>query len=113
LPREWSRRLVDLNTEKLQDKDLLWADLVFVSAMIVQRESAGEVIRRSKVLGKKVVAGGPYWAKDTANYDDVDHVIVGEAEHLLPEFVRDFENGCARKVYSSPTMPDLKDTPSP
>src|ERR1041384_6868917 len=89
LPREWNTRLVDLNAEKLLDRDLRWADLVFISAMIVQRESAHEVICRSKALGKKIVVGGPYWAKDTANYDEVDHVIVGEAEHLLPEFIRD------------------------
>jgi len=113
LPREWNKRLVDLNAEKLLDRDLRWADLVFISAMIVQRESAHEVICRSKALGKKIVVGGPYWAKDTANYDEVDHVIVGEAEHLLPEFIRDFEKGCAKRVYSSPTMPDLKDNPSP
>jgi radical SAM superfamily enzyme YgiQ (UPF0313 family) len=113
LPREWNKRLVDLNAEKLSDRDLQWADLVFVSAMIVQKESAHEVIRRSKALGKKVVVGGPYWAKDTANHDQVDHVIVGEAEYLLPEFIRDFENGCAKRVYSTDAMPDLKETPPP
>ena len=113
LPAEWKKRLIDLNTEKLCDKDLEWADMVFVSAMIVQKESAHEVIRRSKAMGKKIVVGGPYWAKDTANHDQVDHVIVGEAEYLLPEFVRDLENGCAKRVYSSEKMPELKDTPSP
>ena len=110
-PREWNRRLIDLNTQPLKDKDLEWADLVCISAMIVQRQSANEVIQRSRALGKKILVGGPYWAKDTANHDQVDYVIVGEAEHLLPEFIRDFENGCAKKVYSSPTMPELKDTP--
>src|ERR1051325_3518942 len=110
LPRNWEKRLVDLNAEKLLDRDLQWADLVFISAMIVQSESAHEVIRRSKALGKKIVVGGPYWAKETANRTGVDHVIVGEAEYLLPEFIQDFENGCAKTVYSSPTMPDLKNT---
>ena len=28
LPREWNKRLVDLNAEKLLDRNLQWADLV-------------------------------------------------------------------------------------
>jgi hypothetical protein len=59
LPPKWNKRLVDLNTERLLDRDLQWADLVFISAMIVQSESAHEVIRRSKALGKKNCGGRP------------------------------------------------------
>jgi radical SAM superfamily enzyme YgiQ (UPF0313 family) len=113
LPRHWNKKLVDLNVEKLKDEDLLWADLVMVSAMIVQKESADQVIHRARELGKKIVAGGPLWAKDTADYEDLDHVIVGEAEHLLPRFVKDFENGCAIKVYDSEVTPLLTETPLP
>ena len=113
LPREWNKKLVDLNTQSLEDSDLLWADLVCISAMIVQRDSANEVIRRSRELGKKILVGGPYWAKDTARYDDVDYVMVGEAEYLLPQFVSDFESGSTKKVYMNSIMPDLKDTPAP
>ena len=40
LPPDWEKRLVDLNVTSLTDEDLAWADYVFVSAMIVQRESA-------------------------------------------------------------------------
>src|ERR1700752_5033695 len=36
-PRQWKIRLVDLAFENLSDEDLLWADLVMVSAMEVQR----------------------------------------------------------------------------
>ncbi len=38
LPSGWDKRLVDLNVSNLTDEDLAWADYVFVSAMIVQRE---------------------------------------------------------------------------
>lgn len=34
LPPEWSVRLVDTNVRGLTDKDLAWADCVFVSAMV-------------------------------------------------------------------------------
>lgn len=113
LPRHWTKKLVDLNTHKLKDKDLAWADVVMISAMIVQKVSAREVIRRSKAMGKIVVAGGPMWAKDTECIEGIDHIIVGEAEFLLPEFVKDFEEGKAKPVYSSPDMPNLQHTPVP
>ena len=44
LPEAWEKRLVDMNVESLDDDDLRWADLVFVSAMSVQKESVKEVI---------------------------------------------------------------------
>ena len=34
LPRAWSVRLVDHNTEELTDDDLDWADLVFTGGML-------------------------------------------------------------------------------
>jgi len=37
LPADWDARLVDVNVRSLKAKDLDWADLVFVSAMIAQR----------------------------------------------------------------------------
>ena len=45
LPSEWEKRLVDLNVTDLTQEDLAWADYVFVSAMIVQRESARTIHR--------------------------------------------------------------------
>jgi radical SAM superfamily enzyme YgiQ (UPF0313 family) len=113
LPGDWEKKLVDLNVESLRDKHLEWADMVMISAMIVQKKSAREVIARSKAMGKTVVVGGPLWAKDTADYDSIDHVVVGEAENLLPQFIQDFQNGCAKKVYESDEMPQLKNTPLP
>ena len=37
LPETWEKKLVDLNTGRLKDKDLIWADYVFISAMDIQR----------------------------------------------------------------------------
>ena len=58
LPEAWEKRLVDMNVKRLDDKDVRWADLVFLSAMSVQKESVKEVIRRCKTAGVRIVAGG-------------------------------------------------------
>ena len=42
LPEEWDKRLVDMNVSALPDKALEWADLAFMSAMSVQKESVKE-----------------------------------------------------------------------
>jgi hypothetical protein len=59
LPREWEKKLVDMATTKLRDRDILWADYVFITAMLIQRKSADHVIQRCQEIGTKVVVGGP------------------------------------------------------
>jgi len=39
LPEEREKSPVDMNVESLHDDDLRWADLVFINAMSVQKES--------------------------------------------------------------------------
>src|SRR5512140_2382977 len=64
LPSDSETRLVDLDAVKLTEHDLEWADYVFISAMIVQRDSARVIIARSKAAGVKVVAGGPLFTME-------------------------------------------------
>jgi len=59
LPKHWELRLVDMNVERLRDKDVEWADYVFLSAMLVHREAIAGIAARCQRLGKPVVAGGP------------------------------------------------------
>ena len=49
LPEDWNKKLIDMNATKLEDKDILWADYIFISAMSVQRESVDEIIGRCKM----------------------------------------------------------------
>jgi radical SAM superfamily enzyme YgiQ (UPF0313 family) len=115
LPEEWEKKLVDLNTTALTDKDLEWADYVFLSAMVAQQNSAREVIDRCKKLGTKIVAGGPFFNPkyEEWEFDDIDHLISGEAEDILPLFVEDLKKGCARHIYKSDEFPDIRGTPVP
>jgi radical SAM superfamily enzyme YgiQ (UPF0313 family) len=87
--------------------------MVFVSAMVVQREATRLVITRSKAAGVKVVAGGPLFINEYEDFPDVDHFILNEAELTLPPFLWDLENGCAKRVYSSPEFADTQKTPVP
>ena len=98
LPKHWERRLVDMNVRRLKDSDIEWADVVFASAMIVQKESLERVVRMCKAKGKRVVVGGPYVSTSAEHLPEADHIFVGEAEATLPEFVRDLERGEAKRV---------------
>src|SRR5512143_724967 len=93
LPESWEKRLVDCNVRKLSERDLRWADMVFVSAMVVQREAAYAVIARCKAAGIKVVAGGPLFLDEHDQFHDVDHFVLNEAELTLPLFLADLERG--------------------
>ena len=89
LPQKWNKRLIDLNIQSLQDKDIEWADYIAISAMTVQKDSVRTVIDRIHAAGKKVIAGGPLFTCETHQYDDIDHLILNEAEITLPEFIDD------------------------
>ena len=54
LPKEWSKKVVDVNTTELKDEDIEWADMVMISAMIVQSQSAKEIIKRCKEKMRKI-----------------------------------------------------------
>lgn len=113
LPRTWNLRLVDLNVTKLTDRDLAWADCAFVSAMVVQREAARQVIGRCKQAGLTVVAGGPLFTLESDQFPDVDHFILNEAELTLPPFLADLAQGAARRVYASDGYADMRRSPTP
>jgi radical SAM superfamily enzyme YgiQ (UPF0313 family) len=113
LPVEWDKRLVDLNVTSVTTKDLAWADYVFISAMIVQRDAARALIARCKDFGSKVVAGGPLFTMEHKQFPEVDHFVLNEAELTLPPFLADLANGCAQHVYASTEYPDIHRTPAP
>ncbi|MBM4030556.1 MAG: DUF4070 domain-containing protein [Planctomycetes bacterium] len=113
LPREWEKRLVDLNVRRLRDRDIAWADLVFVSAMAVQRDAARRLIARCQRAGKRVVAGGPLFTAEPDQFPEVDHLVLGEAETALPEFLADLGRGEPRRIYTAAQFPELHDTPTP
>lgn len=113
LPPEWSKRLVDTNTRKLTRNDLAWADMAFISAMIVQRDSTRRIIAQCKEAGLRTVAGGPLFNTEFNEFPDVDHFILNEAELTLPGFLSDVKRGCPKRVYSTPEFADMESAPIP
>ncbi|MDQ3010172.1 MAG: B12-binding domain-containing radical SAM protein [Acidobacteriota bacterium] len=113
LPGMWERRLVDMNIEPLKLADIEWADIVFASAMLVQKDSLRQVVEHCKSLGKRVVVGGPYITTNSADLPEADHIFLGEAETTLPEFVRDIELGQPKRIYQAAERPSLNPTPVP
>ncbi len=80
LPDTWEKRLVDTNVTLLRDEDITWADYVFLSGMVVQKESALSLIKRCKQIGARIVAGGPLFTAECEEFTDVDHLVLDEAE---------------------------------
>ncbi len=113
LPKAWPRKLVDLNVMSLSEKDLAWADLAFIGAMTVQRESACKIIARCKAAGVKVIAGGPLFTSEHGQFRDVDHFVLNEAELTLPLFLMDHEKGYAKRFYATDEFCDIRKTPAP
>ena len=111
LPKPWGRRLVDLNVRALKSSDIEWADMVFVTGMLVQKESLHEAVRKCKAKGKLVVLGGPYVTTTIEDLPDADHIFIGEAETTLPQFIKDLERGEAKRTYQAGERPPLSTTP--
>jgi radical SAM superfamily enzyme YgiQ (UPF0313 family) len=111
LPDSWERKLVDLNVRKLTTADIDWADMVFATAMLVQKDSLKEVVQRCKAHGKRVVLGGPYVTTTIEDLPEADHIFLGEAETTLPQFIEDLARGEAKRSYKAIERPPLSATP--
>lgn len=113
LPAEWPKKLIDCNVSKLRDKDIIWADYVFLTGMNVHLGSFREIVRRCNKLEVKVVAGGPLCTTQYKDLLGVDHFILNEAEITLPLFLEDLKNGNPKPVYRTDEFPDVSKTPVP
>ncbi len=113
LPDKWQKKLVDLNIESLNQKDIQWADYIFISAMNVQAKSAIELIELCKSQNKKIVCGGPLFTEEPESFKMVDHLILNEAELTLPRFLQDLKNGNPKQIYQSDKFANLENTPLP
>jgi radical SAM superfamily enzyme YgiQ (UPF0313 family) len=116
LPQEWAFKLVDLNVSEITLADWDWADLVILSAMIVQKEDLLAQIQEAKRQGKRVAVGGPYATALPHEVTEVgaDYLILDEGEITLPLFVEAIERGESSGIFrANGERPDVTGTPVP
>ena len=113
-PADWEIRLLDLCFDTLTDEDLLWADLVMISAMHAQRIDTLNVLERARNLNRRTFIGGPWASSEPELLLKVaDHVMVGEAEEVFAGIARALENGSAHALYKVIDKPALTESPIP
>jgi len=113
LPEKWNKKLVDMNLADLSDKDLAWADYVFLSAMNVQEESVREIVAQCNNAGTKIVAGGSLFTHEYERFPNIDHFVLNEGEITLPLFVEDLQQGKAQHIYKTDEFADVTQSPIP
>ena len=113
-PKAWTIRLIDRAFEELLEADILWADLVMVSGMLVQKHDIREILAWARALGKRTMIGGPYASSQPELVLSLaDHVVVGEPDEVFPQIASDLETGSARRLYTIHEKPDVRSTPLP
>ena len=113
-PPEWTLRLVDEALEDLKDEDLLWADVVMVGGMEVQKDGMREALTRARRLGRRTMVGGPYASSQPERMLALaDHVVVGEPDEVFAQIAADLESGAAQRLYEITEKPDVTHSPIP
>ena len=114
IPSSWEKRLIDTNIDKLTDEAILWADMVFISAMDVQRKSVKKIVNHVKKFNKKIVAGGPLFTGEYHDFPQIDTFVLNEGEITFVDFLNDFQSGHdLKKVYETSEYADIKSSPLP
>ena len=115
LPQDWEFELVDRNVRNVTEAEWERADLVILSAMIVQKDDLGAQIREAKRRGKTVAVGGPY-ATSVPHEVEVmgaDFLILDEGEITLPMFVEAIARGDNKGTFRTMEKPAVTESPIP
>ncbi|MEO0986954.1 MAG: B12-binding domain-containing radical SAM protein [Cyanobacteria bacterium J06639_14] len=116
LPQTWSYKLVDRNVRPVTEEEWIWADLVIISAMIVQKPDFVASIKAAKQHGKLVAVGGPYPTAlpHEAEAAGADFLVLDEGEITLPMFVAAVEQGDRTGTFrANGEKPAITETPIP
>jgi radical SAM superfamily enzyme YgiQ (UPF0313 family) len=116
LPQSWEFKLVDCNIRDVTDEEWAWADIVIMSAMIVQKDDILAQIATARQYGKPIAVGGPYPTSMPQEMREagVDYLILDEGEITLPLFVEALERGEPRGEFTANgEKPAVTDTPIP
>ncbi len=115
LPQDWEFKLVDRNIRAVTEEEWQWADVVILSAMIVQKDDLLQQIGFAKQRGKLVAVGGPYATSvpQEAQEAGADFLILDEGEITLPMFIEAIQKGETSGIFRATHKPDVTTTPIP
>lgn len=114
LPQEWEFKLVDRNVRDVTEEEWAWAEIVMMSAMIVQRADMKWCIDEARRRGKPSVVGGPYPTALPQEVQNADFLVLDEGEVTIPMFLAALERGQTRGTFrSNGDKPDVTATPIP
>jgi len=114
LPREWTVRLINRNTETLSDADVEWADLVMTGGMLFQQADSLRLIGIAHAHGKPIAIGGPDATSSPHIYASADFRVLGEAEGIIEEFIVAWHAGARTGVFQAPKFQaDVTKSPIP
>lgn len=116
LPQNWEFRLVDRNVRPVTEAEWEWAEIVLLTAMIVQREDFAALIAEARRRGKPVVVGGPYATSvpEDALAAGADFLVLDEGEVTIPLFLEALASGQRAGVFRADgRKPDVTATPVP
>ena len=100
LPEDFQIRLIDRNVSEEAESDWQWADAVFLSLMLAQRQDYALCLAKARGHRKPVAVGGPFThATPDVATADVDWVCFGEAEDIMPELISDLRADRRGKQY--------------
>jgi radical SAM superfamily enzyme YgiQ (UPF0313 family) len=89
-------------------------DLVGITGFTLQFERMSQVSARFREKGRPVAVGGIHATINPEKAETIcDHLFIGEAEYTWPQFLRDWFQGQAKRVYEQKTFVDIKDSPPP
>ena len=109
-PAAWEVELVDENWEPFAYRQ---ADLVGITAFTASARRAYEIAALYRQHGVPVVMGGIHCSMCPQEaLQNVDAVVIGEAESVWPQVVVDFEAGGLRREYRG-SWSNLAGAPSP
>ena len=107
---------MDCNARAVKEAEWQWADLVILSAMLVQKRDLAHQIQLAKQHACPVAVGGPFASStpDAPELKEVDYLVLDEGEITLPMLVEAVENGIGNGRFTAGgEKPDLTTTPVP
>ncbi len=104
---------VQILDEAYEDIDFdVKADLVGITCLTYTANRAYEVSSAFRKRGIKTILGGVHTSmmpQEASRYADT--IVIGEADEIWPEIVRDFQNGNLKSRYEAEKRPDISKLP--